>query len=403
MNTSVAWHISGLIPALILTLSALPVHAADEPVVNASYLSAIESLEREYGPYHNDLAQHLTSLGSNYQASGQYTEAEDAYSRAMHLNRISEGLYSLSQVPILERLIETNIAAQDWERASENHQYLYWLHRRNYSDDDPRMLPMLNKLSKWHLNAFVQGVDDSMFQHLVSAHNLFSAAASIIANSYGASDLRIVDALRGLTVSNYYLAAYQSYAKPTSGFEASFGSNASREEDHFKMEQYVIRSFSGGKNALSQIQQVYAENPDSPEGAYLKAKIELADWHLLFNRSQTAMELYKQTIAESAHGQQTEAIVNDLFREPVELPDLSAVELQQRKGGDNEEFVVVRFDVSPYGNANNIEIIEAYPENKVSNRSKVRKSLKVAKFRPRFENGVAVATENVTRRYIFSE
>ncbi len=366
------------------------------------YLDAISELEQRHGPYHVDLSQYLTGLGINYQARGKHEQAAEVFRRAMHVSRISEGLYSLNQAPILERLIESNVASGDWEAASESHQYLYWLHRRNFGADDPRMLPIITKLSNWHLNAYALDVGAGLFQHLINAHNLYSMAVNIIDQTYGQNDIRLVGALRGLTVSNYYLATYQTSTAKQADFNSGYGSAKANADEKARLDQYILNSYSSGKRAISRIRHVYASNPDAANTAEIKAQIQLADWNLLFNRWHTAIDMYQKaydTLAASPEGAVT---TKEYFGRPVALPDLPLLKGNLDTTNDAKEYVTVSFDVTQHGRARNVEILEANPEDSVRNRSRVRKALKVAKFRPRFENGAPITTEKITHRYVFA-
>lgn len=366
------------------------------------FLDAISELEQLHGPYHGDLSQYLTGLGINYQARGKHDQAAEVFRRAMHVSRISEGLYSLNQVPILERLIESNVASGDWESASESHQYLYWLHRRNFGAEDPRMLPIITKLSNWHLNAYALDVGAGLFQHLINAHNLYTMAVSIIDQTYGQSDIRLVGALRGLTVSNYYLATYQTSSARQTDFNSGYGSAKANADEKARLDQYILNSYSSGKRAINRIRHVYASNPEAADTAEVKAQIQLADWNLLFNRWHTAIDMYQQaydTLAAAPNGSTT---TSEYFGRPVALPDLPLLKGNLDTTNDANEFVLVSFDVTQHGRARNIEILEANPEDSVRNRSRVRKALKVAKFRPRFENGSPITTEKMTHRYVFA-
>ncbi len=371
-----------------------PTHSPED------YISAIEQIEADEGAYGSQLPQHLMGLGLNLQEQGDHQEAIDLFKRAIHVTRINEGLYNLNQVPMLERLIESHVARGEWEDANDRHQYLYWLHRRNYGDDDPRMLPVIDKLSSWHLNAYALDASAGLFHHLINAHNLFKLAVDIIDTNYGSHDLRLIDALRGLTVSNYYLATYQ--AKSSKGFQmttnASSGPSA---EERARLDQYIINSYSSGKKAITRMVDVYANNPESPPAATVKAKVELGDWYLLFNKWHSALNIYQEAYDTLIAQNASEKEIKRLFGKPIALPDLPLIDTQLPNHEEDPSYVLVRFNVTPYGRARNIEILESNPPDKVRIRSRVRKSLKVAKFRPRFENGAPALTENLVHRYLF--
>lgn len=368
-----------------------------------NFLDAIADIENHYGPYHSHLPQHLMGLGVNYQNRGQHEEAEEIFRRAMHVSRISEGLYSLAQIPMLERLIETTIAQGDWVDANDSHQYLYWLYKRNYGEKDPRMLPAMLKLGHWHLSAYSLDDDGNRrFDHLINAHNLYMLAADLISNSFGPNDLQLVEALKGLTVTNYYLATHQPSGSSQIEFQTGFSNRRAELDEKARQDQYILKSYSNGKNAIARMYEIYLTNPEAPPGAEINAQIQLADWNLLFNRWQSALEQYQiayQAMAASSEGQ---AKADEFFSKPVALPDLPLLRSSSGASEEGLKYVVVSFDVSENGSTQNIHIVESYPEDDTRNRARVRRTLKQAKFRPRFTNGAPTHTEQLIHRYVFA-
>ncbi len=387
-----------------------PAHlqAAPSPLQTHSvedYQREVERIETEYGAYGGQLSEYLVGLAVAFQEQGEHGEAIDAFKRAMHINRINEGLYSLNQVPIIEKMIESYVAQGDWEDANDKHHYLYWLHRRNFGAEDPRMLPVIDKLSNWHLNAYALDMGSGLFYHLINAHRLFNLAVNIIANTYGENDLRLIDALRGLTVSNYYLATYKGVTQPNFQLRTAggMGANTASEEQKARLEQYINNSYNSGKRAISRMVNIYANNPDSQPWAEAKAKVELGDWYLLFNKWQSALAIYQESHDFMLNHNVSKEQINELFGHPVALPDLPLVDSAVVKEDKEQSYVLVSFDVTAYGRARNIDILESNPEDNVRIRSRVRKALKIAKFRPRFEKGAPALTTNITHRYLFAD
>ncbi len=367
----------------------------------SEFLHNIEQLESEKGPYDAQLSEQLEGLGVSYQQHGNHAEAIEAFKRAMHIHRIHEGLYNMNQAPIFERLIESHIALGEWDEANDRHQYLYWLNRRNFGQNDPRMLPIIDKLGSWHLNAFtLKG--GGYADHLINANNLYKMAIEIIDEHYGETDLKLIHELRGITISNYYLASYtqqQSSKMPT--FAMASSNNNSSEDQRNKLQQYVQNSYYTGKAAIDRMQTIYEENPEAPPGAAIKAQVELGDWYMLFNRSHSAINEYQAAYDKASHEGLSEQERNELFGHPRALPDMPMLQTKVINNNEPHDYVLVKFNVSSYGRATDIEILESHPEEDVRIRSRVRDSLKHAKFRPRLEDGKPVDTVNITQRYIF--
>ena len=365
-----------------------------------NYRERIEEIEAEYGAYGAGMDEQLLGLATALQRTGAHEAAISEFRRAMLINRVNEGLYSLNQAPMIERMIDSQIALNQWEDANDNQQYLYWLHARNYGEDDPRMLPVIDNLSNWHLQAYVEEKGGTLFEHLISATNLYSLAVDIITQNFGANDLRLVEALRGLKATNYYLATYKGEPQPPVVVNTSFGGGPDPDmARRSELDHYRLNSFSTGKKAITRIVDVYQRNPASPPAASAKAKVELGDWYMMFNKWHSARETYGEAYQALWDNGASNEEIEDIFGRPAALPSLPM--LEEDRAALANSYVTVSYDVTAFGKARNIKILHAAPVDKVSIRSRVRNVLKRAKFRPRFENGEPVETSGIVQRFVF--
>jgi tetratricopeptide (TPR) repeat protein len=362
------------------------------------YRERIEDLEAEYGAYGIGIDEQLLGLATALQKAGAHEEAATEFRRAMLVNRVNEGLYSLSQIPMIERLIESQIALNQWEEANDNQQYLYWLHEKNYGKKDPRMLPVINNLSRWHLQSYVEKKGETLVEHLINATKLYTLAVDIISKNFGSNDLRLVDALRGLKATNYYLANYKGEAQAPLVVNTSFGGGPDVSQRSM-VDHYRMKSFNTGKKAITRIVDVYQRNPQSPPAASAKAKVELGDWYMMFNKWHSARRTYGEAYKSLWDNGASSDEIEDIFGRPIALPALPILESESKALANSH--ITVSYDVTAFGKARNIKILRAYPSDKVQIRSKVRNILKRAKFRPRFEDGEAVATRGIVQRFVF--
>lgn len=79
----------------------------------------LQAIESEFGPFHPSLIEALKDLGRYYMSIGQFQSAAEIYERALGLSRISDGLYSESQLPILQDLINAQKVAGQWAKADD--------------------------------------------------------------------------------------------------------------------------------------------------------------------------------------------------------------------------------------------------------------------------------------------
>ncbi|WKD49208.1 energy transducer TonB [Microbulbifer spongiae] len=364
-----------------------------------NYRERIEELEAQHGAYGAGIDEQLLGLATALQKAGAHREAAGEFRRAMLVNRVNEGLFSLNQIPMIERLIESQIAMNQWDEANDNQQYLYWLYEKNYGEKDPRMLPAIDNLSRWHLQAFKEEKGDTVVEHLISATKLYTLAVDIISKNFGSADLRLVDALRGLTATNYYLATYKGEPQAPVIINTSFRHIGPGVHQNTKLDQYRAKGFNTGKKAITRIVDVYQKNPQSPPAASAKAKVELGDWYMMFNKWHSARKTYGEAYQALWDNGASNDEIRAIFGRPVALPALPILDSESKALANAH--ITVTYDVTAFGKARNIKILRAYPPGKLHTGSKVRNILKRAKFRPRFEDGEAVETRGIVQRFVF--
>ncbi len=359
------------------------------------YSHRVDELHSEFGAYNNQFTEALLDLGVAQQQLGQHEAAIKTLKQALHVNRINGGLFNPGVAPILERLIYSHASIGEWEEVDDRHHFLMQLSFQTLQPDDPALLPVLSKLSRWHLYAFIQNIDANPLQHLVAARGLFNRAASIIEVNFGNADLRLADQYRGRSIADYYLSLYQQ-SEPV-----GFGGN--EEDENFRKVVHIQNGFGEGLRAIKNSIAVYANNEDAPPEAQALALAHLGDWYLMFRKQQSANVAYSQAYAMLAAKPEFAPILKATFGRPVALPDFNNDYFdyfddskRQREMG----FVLVNVDVTASGAARSAEVVDASAAKK-SMRRRALVSLKATVFRPRFENGVAVATEDLRYRYRF--
>lgn len=401
-HASLSRNTASFLLLAMFTMSSHCVFAtAEQPTTTpeVDVFDEIARIESEQGAFSPALGEHLLSLATNYQDRGKHSDAVEAFKRALHVQRINEGLYSMNQVPALEQMIASQIALGNWEDAAKRHSHMYWLHQRNFGADDPRMLPMLDKMSSWHLNAFSLS-PVNVANHLLSAHQLFAMSIDIIDKHFGKTDIQMIKPLKGLAVSNYYLATLQAEKSRRTATISSGDSNAAEAERKARLDHYILNSYYNGKQAITKMIDIYQNTDQENPSELIEAHIQLGDWYMMFDRSNAAMDQYRHAYAKAGDTDDSQNLSERFFGKPRALPDMPLLETQAHNPNEPHDFVVVKFDVTPRGEARNVDILDARPQNHVGNRAMVRRNLKAAKFRPRIIEGKAVTTKGIVHRYI---
>lgn len=393
-----------------LNIANTPAEQAMKDKVSRSvdhYQNAIANMESAGGAYGSGIEEGLMSLGLAQQYLGKHAKAIKIYKRAMHLNRINEGLYSTGQVPILERLISSHMALSQWDKVSDRYEYLYWLNNQNFGENDIRMLPTLSQLSRWHLQAYAMQFGDDqgqVLEHLVKAYNFLEKSVALMENQYGQNDQRLISDLNGLLLANYFFATFQNM--PVHVRTHTVVSDIDMRRSSQLINQYIANSFRRGKENISRLIDIHSNDENATPWAVAKAKVKLADWMLMFNKRNSAMDLYSEVYNSLPEGEASLVERVKMFDHPVALPNLDMLEnntysdVDGRQYDKKRDYVLASFDVTAQGKTTNIEILESKPADNVSVRSRVKKSLRLAKFRPRFVEGEPVFAEKVTLRIL---
>lgn len=208
--SSTAGH-SSLEQTLFDTENAAKPSLATEAV--SQYAVLVEELESEFGPFDSRLSEPLLSTGDMLAESGDYHGAINYIERALHVLRINQGLYSEPQIAIVERLVEYNVALEDWAAVDENFRYLEFLYNRLYDEGGMKWDYGIAQVADWHVIAINHNLGDDLEEHLRQANKLFKLRLA-----YAEQDERVeqqvIDVLRhNVQYTAYHLRRQESTLK----------------------------------------------------------------------------------------------------------------------------------------------------------------------------------------------
>ena len=195
-----------LLPEMLQDASLL---TPAQPTV-ASYLDQLQQLEVAYGPYDKRLAEPLQAAADALKQNADPLEASQLYERALHVTRINDGLYSESQIAIVEKLIDCFALLEDWPQVDRNFRYLHLLYTKLYEKDTLELDRGLAQIADWHVIAINHNIGSDIQDHLREAGKLFRQRLAF-AEAYGQTDIQDVELLRrNLEVTQYNLRVMNS-------------------------------------------------------------------------------------------------------------------------------------------------------------------------------------------------
>ena len=138
-----------------------PLDAVAVDIDNAEYekaqtfLSAyIRALKAARHRHHGDLARPLILLGDTQFGLGQYDEALQSYAMAVHVSRVSEGLFTPKQVEAVYKQSEALQRLGDEEEAASREEYAFEVLWKTHGPDSEALLPGIFRLAEWHTDRY---------------------------------------------------------------------------------------------------------------------------------------------------------------------------------------------------------------------------------------------------------
>ncbi len=349
-----------------------------------AYIEQIEDATHRYSP---DLVRPLVVLGDAHMAAGDYEEAGDSYGRAVHIDRVANGLHSSSQANIVYKEADALAALGDLAAANDRELYAYEVQLREHEPDSMDMLPATFRLGDWHLKT----------HNVLMARALYQQAERTLTKNSELEGEPAIRALRGVATTYrmerfppiYHRASDEQVEGANTLPVRPFEDNTPFREDA----TVYVNNFPQGEKALNRLAIMMREDPAASALDKANAMTDLADWYVLFDRPERAAPLYveaRRVLTEAGLPQADRFAKAEVlyFPEPPPLRAPAPDEREEMRLG----FVKVGFTVTADGDVNELVTLEVQPESNMEYR--VRRSMRIARYRPPLvEDQLAAATE----------
>ena len=409
-------------PAEVAPAGDTPVAQTDPSI--QQYLDQIAEQQRLHGAYDPLLGEQLLGLGLLYKNKGQYQEAAIYLDQALHIKKINEGLQSMSQVPILEALIEANTAARNWEELNKNYHLLLWVHQRNLTSGNPELLPVFLRVGQWLLEAYGKGLlKDPPATILSDLISMYNTILNIMQQQYGDKDPRLIVPLKILAltsyqqvteVANHPLADFQGYGNrysyqqrcvpvPRPGGRVDVICEMMEiPNPYYYVSKQQTKDISIAdqmqkvKSVLNRIADIDTANPGTRLAEKAAALVNLGDWYFINDKQSSAIENYKQAYQLLAVSGPDGELVKRLFDNPVRIPVMTTG-LPAADDTPTDKvtppYVRLSFNVSGDGRASKIEVIDTSEPRNFRIRRTAIEIVNSSIFRPRFVDGKFAPTQ----------
>jgi TonB family protein len=347
--------------------------------------------ERRTSRYDVSLVVPLTMLGDALSGETKYPEALRSYEHAQHIARVVGGLHTTEQVDIVYREANALASMGKIDRANDRQEYAYETLERKYGPFSPDLVPGLYHLAGWY----------DRTSNIFAARGLYERALQILARTSGENDPSLIPALRGVATT-YREERFPPYQMADE--REPVGLVGSSGLPQVGQPALVVNRFGPGEQALVQIIKIMSTDPNAKPIDVAHAELDLADWYLLFDKPSRALPVYvhaRQIMHDRA--QLTDEQIAAYFGEPTALyrPIYGnpALPPQALRSNPTQGHVEVSYTVTPLGEVEDLKTISSEPEGMMD--TKVRRGMRAARFRPRFEGDNPVASPNQVYRHTF--
>ncbi len=334
----------------------------DAAILN--YEQAISILQTETDRLHDSLVEPMLGASEAMIEQDRFAEASDMLESVLHLQQVNHGLHDLSQAEPLQRLSDVYLELGDINRALSRQRAHTALYERNYPGDDVRKL-----------NAFLTeaGLLDDLGMR-VDSHTVYRRTINMVERAEGHRAPELLPALM-------LIAELLASNEISDGYDG---------RDLWRRYLQKAVWIANTSDDLAPIERA---------DAYISAGDLMAQYTV--DRA-AALRHYQRGWQTLAADPSLENAIGERFNEPLllqEMPRTTAPDMRNlflrvstRETSPGSR-ILVRFDVSETGEAENIEVIEGDPTGYWS--ELVVDHVGKFVFRPKIVDGEAVHHEDV--------
>jgi len=163
----------------------------------------------------------------------------------------------------------------------------------------------------------------------------------------------------------------------------------------------TLNNYPAGEQALQQVVRIRQQAAAPDPMALVEAVLDLGDWYTLFDKPSRSEPLYAHAFELLTQIPGTDSTAYFAEPKPLYIP-VPGTPRSNRSNIDAETldgFVELGFDITETGYVRNVKTLASEPPGLMEIR--VRRSLRVARYRPAVVDGIPVASANQTYRHEF--
>ena len=338
-----------------------------------NFSGSIEIIEATEDRLTSTLVNPLKGLGASQLAAGRPDRAIRTFHRAAHITQVNEGPHNVDQIEILESVAETLIRMGDLKSARKILDRIHQLNVRFYEQEPLGLNPIVDGIAL---------AGNPRAGYIEEERSSYRRAIRIIESAGDKSDPMLIEPLRRLGESYYYLPAQFAHTQPV-GLIATG-------EIYFKRAVRIAEKSDGVD---------YRE--------LVKAQLALADYFVYVESMNRAKKLYSEVWELLSTDEERLALRSQLFDSPTPIRTTPLPIYVGGADGSNSPAdvrtgrIVVEYSVSDRGRVRDLRT-EAFPAEFTDLQRVTHREIRSRIHRPRAVDGVPVITEGMVFEHEFT-
>ena len=171
------------------------------------YEAQLEDYESEYGVFDERLLEPLQSIEALHAELGDFLEVKALQNRRLQLTRTARGLEHPDIIPLVESLVRTDLRLSNWDEVSDHLEHLRTLAVANYGFDSEQAILAQQRQASWYLTRVYVDVNRDRADNFMEAREIYEDLLFLAKDKYGEEDPRLIPFLNKRAYSLYQLVA----------------------------------------------------------------------------------------------------------------------------------------------------------------------------------------------------
>jgi tetratricopeptide (TPR) repeat protein len=361
------------------------------------YLDALDRIEAEHGPYATELSDLYLGLGQTLMDSQEYEKARDAFHRGVMVVRVNSGPNSPEQTNHLYLLAYLETLLGDSNTADEVLQNIHFINSSYYGEDNPEMLPVLERMYQWYLVMRPLGTEVSEFEDYERAIKLTEEMVQVSESAKGKNHPDTALAYRRAGEAQFQMVRHMTGLGMTMTRERYVLLASGNIHPWSVGSEPVHKYFRAGSRAFMKYLESLLANESTTPLEYAEALADLGDWFMVFEKSRRSKALYEQGYQILAQSEGYAELADSFMSRPKPMHFIGNLQPGVIEDAPTE-LTKISFDISmtvtSQGNVRYVEVLN--PPEGVSEKDirVIKMQVGETPFRPAMKEGEVVTTKD---------